>query len=95
MVAQQQNEMIRTLWQGMEYILGGAIGISMLDLTLIALNQTAALDIVIAKWLQILFTAVGIIYFIASWPHKRKMQKLEREMKEEELKKLQAENKNK
>lgn len=89
MEAQHQQKMIRS---AIDLFFKGALGISMLDLTILFMNQTPAIDLVIGKWLQVLFTTIGIIYFIASWPHKRKMQLLEREMKEQELEKLTREN---
>jgi len=42
--------------------------------------------------IKTLMAAVGFVYFALSIPHKRKIQKLERKLKEQELEKLTKEN---
>ncbi len=42
--------------------------------------------------IKTLMALIGFVYFALSIPHKLKMQKLERKMKEEEIEKLEREN---
>ena len=44
--------------------------------------------------IKILLSGAGLLYFVISIPHKMKMQKLERKLKEEQIEKLEIENDN-
>ena len=89
MVAQHTQTMIRS---AIDLLMKGALGISLVDLMIMTLTQTTTIDTIIGKWLQILFTVIGMVYFIASWPHKRAMQKIAKERALEELRKLKSQN---
>lgn len=44
------------------------------------------------SWIKTLMAVVGLLYFIISIPHKIKMQRLDRKLKEEEIEKIENEN---
>lgn len=79
--------MLRTI---LNNIFGATVGASWINL--IAQVSQDSFIIFIENWVQTLFSVIGIIYFLSSWPHKRKMQKLDREIKYEELEKIKREN---
>lgn len=72
--------------------------LSIWGLTLIDLVPLTAVDNVVVSYTSIdtiiktLMALVGFIYFVVTIPHKLKMQKLDRKIKQEELEKLTLEN---
>jgi hypothetical protein len=64
-------------------------GLTVIDLLKIATETPyASID----NWIKTLMALGGLVYLIFSIPHKIKMQKLERKMKEEQIEKLEREN---
>ncbi len=67
-------------------------GLTIIDLLKLAdVNTYTNLD----DWIKTLMALAGLIYFLITIPHKVKMQKLDRKLKEEQIEKLEIENKNK
>jgi predicted membrane protein len=96
MVAQKnnvmiQNTIIKTVIKGADLFFQGVLGFTLLDILFLTTNGIG-FDF-IAGWLKAIFALLGIIYFIASWPHKRKMERLKEQREQAEIDKLIKENK--
>jgi len=73
-----------------DFIFISVWGLTVVDLLKIAVNNPySSID----NWVKTLMAIGGLIYLVFSIPHKIKMQTLERKMKEEEIEKLEHENK--
>lgn len=94
MVAQHYDKMIQTtiviFYKIADLFFKGIIGYTILD-GLLFITNMPGLELM-SKWLQSVFAFLGIVYFLASWPHKKKMQRLEQEKIQEEIEKLKNEN---
>ena len=72
-----------------DFIFISVWGLTVVDVLKIAVETPySSID----NWIKTLMAIGGLIYLVFSIPHKIKMQKLERKMKEEEIEKLEHEN---
>ncbi len=81
---------IRLLFNILDVFFLSIWGLTIIDLLKLADgNYYADLD----NWIKTLMALAGLIYFLITIPHKVKMQKLDRKLKEEQIEKLEIENK--
>lgn len=80
---------LKALYNLLDTVFLGIWGLTIMDLLpLFQVDLFSTLD----NTIKSLMALVGFIYFIVTIPHKLKMQRLERKIKEEELEKLTKEN---
>lgn len=80
---------IRLFVKFFDFIFVSVWGLTIMDLLKItAENPYSNID----AWIKTLMALGGLIYLAFSFPHKIRMQKLERKLKEEELEKITREN---
>jgi len=83
---------IRLLWNILDIFFLSIWGLTIIDVLKIADgNSYTNLD----SWIKTLMALAGLIYFLITIPHKIKMQRLDRKMREEEIEKLEIENEQK
>lgn len=83
---------IRLLFNILDVLFLSIWGLTIIDLLKLADgNYYVDLD----DWIKTLMALAGLIYFLITIPHKIKMQRLDRKLKEEQIEKLEQENKNK
>ncbi len=83
---------IRLLFNILDVFFLSIWGLTIIDLLKLADgNYYADLD----NWIKTLMALAGLIYFLITIPHKVKMQRLDRKLKEEQIEKLEIENKSK
>ncbi len=81
---------IRLLFNILDVFFLSIWGLTIIDLLKLADgNYYADLD----NWIKTLMALAGLIYFLITIPHKIKMQKLDRKLKQEQIEKLEIENK--
>ncbi len=81
---------IRLLFNILDIFFLSIWGLTIIDLLkLTDVNYYANLD----DWIKTLMALAGLIYFLITIPHKIKMQRLDRKLKEEQIEKLKIENK--
>lgn len=68
--------------------------ISVWGLTIVDLLKISNIEVYsdIDTWIKTLMAVLGLIYLLISIPHKLKMQRLDRKLKEEQIEKLEMEN---
>ena len=82
--------LIKLLWNISDLIVLGIWGLTIIDILKLAdVNYYSSLD----GWIKTLMALAGLIYFLITIPHKIKMQRLDRKLKEEQIEKLEIENK--
>lgn len=80
---------LKAIYNLLDTIFLGIWGLTIMDLLpLFQVDLFSTLD----NTIKSLMALVGFIYFLVTIPHKLKMQRLERKIKEEELEKLTKEN---
>lgn len=83
---------LKLLIKFFDFIFISVWGLTIMDLLKIASDSPYdSID----NWIKTLMALGGLLYLVFSIPHKIRMQKLERQMKEEELEKIKKENDNK
>jgi len=81
---------IKLLLNMLDYFFLSIWGLTIIDILKIADGGTySSLD----NWIKTLMALAGLIYFLITIPHKIRMQKLERKEKQEQIEKLEIENK--
>lgn len=80
---------IKILIKFLDYFFGSVLGLTIIELLpMLNLNIFDTVDGALKGFLAL----AGLLYFLISIPHKFKMQKLERQMKEEELNRIKKQN---
>ena len=80
---------IKLLWNILDIFFLSIWGLTIIDILKMAEgNSYANLD----NWIKTLMALAGLVYFLITIPHKIKMQRLDRKMKEEEIEKIEYEN---
>lgn len=89
MIKTQEMASLRLFFKFMDVLFISVWGLTIMDLLKIS-NVTAYSSI--DNWIKTLMAVLGLIYLVISIPHKIKMQRLDREKKQEEIEKLKIEN---
>lgn len=80
---------IKLLWNILDIFFFSIWGLTIIDVLRIADGGTySGID----NWIKTLMALAGLIYFLITIPHKIKMQRLDRKLKEEQIEKLEIEN---
>ncbi len=79
---------IKLLYNAMDFVSLGIWGITIFDLLFLNIDLLDSID----SLSKSLMAVLGAIYFGVSIPHKLKMQRLDRGIKEEELEKIKRKN---
>lgn len=80
---------IKLFWNILDIFFLSIWGLTIIDILKMAEgNYYANLD----NWIKTLMALAGLIYFLITIPHKIKMQRLDRKMREEEIEKIEQEN---
>ena len=80
---------IKLFWNILDIFFLSIWGLTIIDILKMAEgNYYASLD----NWIKTLMALAGLIYFLITIPHKIKMQRLDRKMREEEIEKIEQEN---
>lgn len=80
---------LRLFFKFMDVLFISVWGLTIMDLLKISnVTMYSSID----NWIKTLMAVLGLIYLVISIPHKIKMQRLDREKKQEEIEKLKIEN---